>query len=91
MCHLRNMAMCDYQESVTTGQTDRQTPDKVIPMCCYASQATQTRNITDRWCEEIWKPDFSLFCQCHTTAYYRPFCLDNPLCQNHDSLGFFYT
>ena len=35
----------DYQESVTTGQTDarthRQTPDKVIPMCCYASQATQ--------------------------------------------------
>ena len=32
---------CDYQESVTTGQTDRQTPDKVIPMCRYASQATQ--------------------------------------------------
>ena len=43
----------DYQESVTTGQTqartdgrtDRQTdgrtPDKVIPMCRYASQATQ--------------------------------------------------
>ena len=29
----------DYQESVTTGQTDarthRQTPDKVIPMCRY--------------------------------------------------------
>ena len=21
MCHLRNTAMCDYQESVTTGQT----------------------------------------------------------------------
>ena len=40
--------MHDYQESVTTGQTDsqtdrrmdRQTPDKVIPMCRYASQAT---------------------------------------------------
>ena len=32
---------CDYQESVTTGQTDRQTPDKVIPVCLYASQATQ--------------------------------------------------
>ena len=35
----------DYQESMTTGQThirtDRQTPDKVIPMCRYASQATQ--------------------------------------------------
>ena len=45
MCRLRNMAMRDYQESVTTGQTDgqtdRQMPDKVIPMCRYASQATQ--------------------------------------------------
>ena len=45
MCRLRNIAMLDYQESVTIGQTDtrthRQTPDKVIPMCRYASQATQ--------------------------------------------------
>ena len=45
MCRLRNIAMRDYQESVTIGQTDtrthRQTPDKVIPMCRYASQATQ--------------------------------------------------
>ena len=45
MCRLRNIAMRDYQKSVTTGQTDgqtdRQTPDKVIPMCRYASQATQ--------------------------------------------------
>ena len=45
MCRLRNIAMSDYQESVTTGQTegqtDRQTPDKVIPMCRYASQATK--------------------------------------------------
>ena len=45
MCRLRNIAMRDYQESVTMGQTDtrthRQTPDKVIPMCRYASQATQ--------------------------------------------------
>ena len=49
MCRLRNIAMRDYQESVTTGQTHRQTnrwmdgqtPDKVIPMCRYASQATQ--------------------------------------------------
>ena len=44
MCRLRNIAMDDYQESVTTGQTDRQrdrqTLDKVIPMCRYASQAT---------------------------------------------------
>ena len=49
MCRLRNIAMRDYLKSVTTGQTDtgtdrrtdRQTPDKVIPMCPYASQATQ--------------------------------------------------
>ena len=45
MCRLRNIAMRDYQESVTTGQThtraERQTPDKAIPMCRYASQATQ--------------------------------------------------
>ena len=36
--------MLDYQESVTTGQTDtymdRQMPDKVIPICRFASQAT---------------------------------------------------
>ena len=49
MCRLRNIAMRDYQESVTTrqthGRTDRQTHgwmlDKVIPMCRYASQVTQ--------------------------------------------------
>ena len=27
--------------SVTDGQTDRRTTDKVIPMCRYASKATQ--------------------------------------------------
>ena len=55
MCRLQNIAMPDYQESVTTGQTDyqesvttgqdrrtdKQTPEKVIPMCRYALQATQ--------------------------------------------------
>ena len=45
MCRLQNLAMRDYQESVTTGQThrqtDTQTQDKVIPMCRYASQETQ--------------------------------------------------
>ena len=49
MCSLRNIAMRDYQESVTTGQTarqtdrhtERQTSNEVIPMCRYASQATQ--------------------------------------------------
>ena len=38
MCCLRNIAMCDYQECVTTGQTDAGQSD---PMCRYASQATQ--------------------------------------------------
>ena len=40
MCRMRNIAMCDYQESVTTGQTDRQTPDKVIPYVpiCFAKR-----------------------------------------------------
>ena len=53
MCCLRNIAMRDLQESVTTGQThihtrtDRQTPDKVISMCRYASQATQKRSKFD--------------------------------------------
>ena len=45
--------MHDYQESVTTGQTDRltdgqtdrQTPDKVISKCRYASQATQKQTL----------------------------------------------
>ena len=41
MCRLRNIAMRDYQESVTDRRTNRQTPDKVIPMCRYALQATQ--------------------------------------------------
>ena len=53
MCRLRNITMCDYQESVTTrqtdrhadGRTDRYTPDKVIPMCRYASSATQKTKI----------------------------------------------
>ena len=44
MCRLWNIAMQDYQESVTTWQTHRRTPDKVIPMCRYASQATQKLN-----------------------------------------------
>ena len=41
MCRLQNIALCDYQESVTTGQThrgtdrqmDRQRLDQGIPMC----------------------------------------------------------
>ena len=37
MCRLRNIAMCDHQESVTTGQTDGQTDagqsDPYVPLC----------------------------------------------------------
>ena len=37
MCHLQNKAMCDYQESVTIGQIDRQTDaeqsDPYVPLC----------------------------------------------------------
>ena len=32
---------CERKLCVTTGQTDGQTPDKVIPMCRFASQATR--------------------------------------------------
>ena len=41
MCCLWNIGMHDYQESLTTRQTHRQTQNKVIPMCFYALQATQ--------------------------------------------------
>ena len=48
MCRLRNIPMRDYQENANTGQTHGQTDrwtegqtDKVIPVCRYASQATQ--------------------------------------------------
>ena len=39
MCHLRNIAL-----ECATEKCDRRTTDKVIPKCCYASQATQKPN-----------------------------------------------
>ena len=33
MCRLRNIAMRDYQESVTTGQTDARQSDRYVPLC----------------------------------------------------------
>ena len=66
MCRLRNIAMRDYQESVITGQTDtqtdRQTPDKVIPMCHYASQATQKQSMTDGQLDEGQKDPYVTLC-----------------------------
>ena len=60
-----NIAMRDYQESVTTGQTHgrtgcptdrrthrRRTKWSLIPMCRYASQVTQTYCLTNSTCEE---------------------------------------
>ena len=51
-----SIVMLDYQESVTTGQTDRhadrqtdrQMSYKVIPMCRYASQAIQ-KEVFGQW------------------------------------------
>ena len=44
------MAMRNYQDIVTTGQTDtradRKAPDKLIPICCYASHATKKEEIS---------------------------------------------
>ena len=33
MRRLRNIAMCDYEESVTTGQTDAGQSDPYVPLC----------------------------------------------------------
>ena len=45
--NIEHCELCDYQESVTNGQSDgrteRQNADKVTPMYRYASQATQNR------------------------------------------------
>ena len=41
MCRLQNMALESVTDGQTDGQMDGQTTDKVIPMCRYASQATQ--------------------------------------------------
>ena len=54
MCLLRNIAMRDYQESVTTGETHRQTDgqtdagqsDPYVPLCF---QATQNGTIRTPW------------------------------------------
>ena len=44
--------MREYQESVTSVQTDGQTPDKVISMCCYTSQATKLALNKKTECQE---------------------------------------
>ena len=45
---------CDYRTNRHTHtRTHRQTPDKVIPMCRYASQATQKFSCKERNCSII--------------------------------------
>ena len=39
MCCLRNKVMRDYQESVTTGQTDRRADGQSVPLC-FADDTT---------------------------------------------------
>ena len=49
MCRLRNIAMRDYQESVTTGQTDTQTDagqsDPCVPLCFVGDTKTTDTDI----------------------------------------------
>ena len=49
MCRLQNIALASVTEKCDDRRTDRQTTDKVIPMCRYASQATQTSPSPTFW------------------------------------------
>ena len=46
-CRLRNIAICDYQESVTTGQTHGQTDagqsDPYVPLCFAGDTKTDSQ------------------------------------------------
>ena len=44
MCRLRNIAMRDYQESVTTGQTHGQS-DPYVPLCFAGDTKSIPHNI----------------------------------------------
>ena len=68
---------CDYRtdrHTHTDERTDRQTPDKVIPMCRYASQATQKQYmaIAIRWKNiAIYHNTFFLYRDTPTTKHIR--------------------
>ena len=55
MCHLRNISMCDYQESVTTGQTHRQTDagqsDPYVLLCFAGDTKNHYTTITQNFYE----------------------------------------
>ena len=43
MCRLRNIAMHDYQDSVSTGQTDAGQSDPYVPLCFAGDTKTELR------------------------------------------------
>ena len=47
MCRLQNIAMQDYQKSVTTGQTDARQSDPYVPLC-FAGD-TKINQIVDKY------------------------------------------
>ena len=47
MCRLRNIAMRDYQEKVTNGQTDAGQSDPYVPLC-FAGDTKMSQCMTKR-------------------------------------------
>ena len=70
MCRLRNIDMRDYQESVTTGQTDRQTDARQshpYVRLCFAGDTIRVAPSFHVWDKSVagdpylsmaWMPDF---------------------------------
>ena len=60
MCRLQNKAMRDYQESVITTKTHRQTDtgqsDPYVPLCFAGSTKIQYTNVYHIQCERIGVP-----------------------------------
>ena len=68
MCRLRNIGMRDYQESVTTGQTDGQTiagqSDPYVPLCFAARrQKLYVHNVPH------YKDKYFWYIECHMPIY----------------------
>ena len=77
MCRLRNIAMRDYQKSVTTGQTDGQTDagqsDPYVPLCF----AGDTKSMIIIWSQtltigESWR-HWELYIICWSMLHHKQF------------------
>ena len=95
MCRLRNIALPVWQtdrqtdgrtDGETDGRMDRQTTDKVIPMCRYASQATQKSgerctpyHYRVRYCSHIQR-----WCCSHIQRWHQGYHISSP---DTDSFG----